>query len=129
MVIDCSNMCKEAILAFAGHYFIQAFAMASACTKYAELRGKSKSIYTSSDEKKAIEQIKHFKKCSKTADRTIEDMHDTFIKDLKNITLPKVIKTLKSATESHALKNQEWHDLLEWWFEAVNAEFAYKDQK
>ena len=125
MVIDCSNMCREATLAFAGHYFISAFSMASACTKYAALRGRSKSIYTSSDEKRAIEQIKHLKKCSKTALPTIEDIHDSFIKDLKEVTLPKVIKTLKSATESHALKNQEWRDLLKWWFEAVNAELSF----
>ena len=110
MVIDCSNMCREATLAFAGVYFIGAFAMASACTKYAALRGRSKSFYTSSDEKRAIEQIKHLKECSKTALPAIEDIHDSFIKDLKNVTLPKVIKTLKSAKESHALKSQEWHD-------------------
>ena len=124
MVIDCSDMCKEATLAFAGHYFIQAFAMASACTDYAALTGQSNSFYTSSDEKKAIEQIKHFKKCSKTALHALEDIHESFIKDLKNVTLPRVLETLKSATESHALKRPEWCDLLKWWFDAVNAEIA-----
>ena len=115
-------MCKEAILAFAGHDFIRIFSIAEVGYNAAILDGKKKSFYTHTDEKKNLACIKDYKKQFEKANETINPYHEHFLDKYKWI-IPVLIEELQRAIKNKAIISHEWLKLLEWWFEEVNLEF------
>ena len=119
--IDFSNMCREAILAFAGHFFISAFTMADAGVHVGFLTGKNKSLYRLSDEKDAIDDIKYIMSYLDKSHRATKDGHKSFMDDIRwEITAIK--DCLPRTVSNKALRKHEWVDLLKWWFEEVEKE-------
>ena len=127
-MIECDKMCREALIIFAGHFFISAFTMADAGVQVAALTGKSKSLYTPRDERDAIDDIKELKKHVPNSWRATPDGHDDFMETLRWI-IPNLTEVLQRAVKNKALRKHEWIDLLKWWFKEAEIELAYKGQK
>ena len=121
-MVYCSNMCREAILTFAGHFFINSFTLADAGVHVAYLTGAKKSLYTHRDEKNQLEDIKEFKKYLPNAIGATKDFHDDF-KDTIDWIIPNLSDCLRRAVKNKALQSHEWVDLLKWWFDEVHKEF------
>ena len=119
---DCSNMCREAIIVFAGHSFINTFTLADAGVHVAALTGsKRKSLFLRSDEKAGLEEIRSYKKQLDKASEAGKAYHDDFMDTLRWI-IPNLSSLVKRAVENKALNYHEWVDLLEWWFDVANKE-------
>ena len=121
MVQDHSNMCREALLAFAGHSFINVFTLADAWVQVGFLTGKNKSLYTRSDKRYDLDDVKGFMSYLDKSIRATKDGHENFMETLRwEITAIK--ESLQRAVKNKALRSHEWVDLLKWWFDEVDKE-------
>ena len=119
--IECDNMCREALLAFAGHFFVSTFTMADAGVHVGFLTGKNKSLYTLRDERDSFDDIKYLMSHLDKSTRATKEGHDDFMDTIRWL-ITAIKDCLPRAVSNKALRMHEWVDLLKWWFDEVDKE-------